>query len=757
MKKLFTILLFLFIITQQLFAVSAYPHPIQYQLPDNTTITITLKGDEIVHWAITLDGYALMLNKNGYYEYAILDEYLDMVCSGIRANNIEARSSEEIIFLQTIEKDLRFSSEQIYYMRSLRGFEAEFIKNNGSRFVGEVHAPLILVDFPNNLFTKTQEDFQLLMNQPNYYSGEHNGSVYDFFYSNSYGQLEFTVDVYGPYTMSQDVGHYDNNTAGGDSRLMAREAAIAAHEDGCDFSVYDLDDDGNVDGLHIIFAGHGQEAGAPVGQSIWSHAWSIYNYHLTLDEKRVYRFSCSPELRGSNGNNITFIGVIAHELSHVFGLPDLYDTDYSGSGGQSVDLGAWDIMAGGSWNDNGRTPANHNAWSKSTLEWIEIITLSSPCEITIPNPQEVGIGYRINTQTDNEYFILENRQKVDWDAYIPNSGMLIFHIDENYSGWGNNCINCYPAHRGMYIKQAGGGPNSNSTNRSNDPYPRAGNTSFTDLSVPNAKSWAGMGTGKPVTEISHNTNDSTIYFKFMDGNLFQVALFAYPQNAGTVTGSNLYLEGTDVTVTASAAYNFVFKEWRVNNEVVSTSTSYTFTVSEDIELTAHFASKIATLSNITLSEGTLTPSFNPSGANYTVHVECSQISITGIPSNENATVDGNVEDATLDLGSNIFPIIVTAEDEVTTRTYTVTVNRTLLSVNNIDNSQINIYPNPTNSYVIVESEEIITSISLFNSIGVKLFENKNIGEKSFRIDIDDFASGIYFIRIDGETRKLIKE
>jgi M6 family metalloprotease-like protein len=53
-------------------------------------------------------------------------------------------------------------------------------------------------------------------------------------------------------------------------------------------------------------------------------------------------------------------------LSHVFGLPDFYDTDYE-SQGQSLDTGAWDIMAEGSWNDQGRTPANHTAWSKNYL------------------------------------------------------------------------------------------------------------------------------------------------------------------------------------------------------------------------------------------------------------------------------------------------------------------------------------------------------------------------------------------------------
>jgi len=83
--------------------------------------------------------------------------------------------------------------------------------------------------------------------------------------------------------------------------------------------------------------------------------------------------------------------------------------------------------------------------------------------------------------------------------------------------------------------------------------------------------------------------------------------------------------------------------------------------------------------------------------------------------------------------------------------------KSILSIENIEIKQISIYPNPTNSYVTIESEDVINSFVIFNSLGVKLLENKNVMEKSFRIDIEDFASGIYFIRIDGETRKLIKE
>jgi Fibronectin type III domain. len=119
---------------------------------------------------------------------------------------------------------------------------------------------------------------------------------------------------------------------------------------------------------------------------------------------------------------------------------------------------------------------------------------------------------KINTSTQNEYFLLENRQKQGWDEYIPASGLLIYHVDEN-----NGLSNRNPAHRGLYIKQAGGNSSSTSANRATDPYPQGANDSFTDISVPNSKSWAGVDTDKPVTDIIHNTSNKTITFQFIGG------------------------------------------------------------------------------------------------------------------------------------------------------------------------------------------------------------------------------------------------
>jgi hypothetical protein len=198
----------------RLTAVPAYPHPITYQLPDNSTLTILLKGDEKVHWAQTVDGYSLLLNQEGYYEYAIKSATGAMVASGVRTRNIQDRNSEEILFTMRLQKSIRFNAEQVQAMRSLwearDGAIERFLSTRGTRLAGSVKAPLILVGFQGKPFTSNASDFELLLNQPNYTAnGTITGSVYDYFYDNSYGQLQFTVDVFGPYTMPESIASYN--------------------------------------------------------------------------------------------------------------------------------------------------------------------------------------------------------------------------------------------------------------------------------------------------------------------------------------------------------------------------------------------------------------------------------------------------------------------------------------------------------------------------------------------------------------------
>lgn len=60
---------------------------------------------------------------------------------------------------------------------------------------------------------------------------------------------------------------------------------------------------------------------------------------------------------------------------------------------------------------------------------------------------------------------------------------------------------------------------------------------------------------------------------------------------------------------------------------------------------------------------------------------------------------------------------------------------------------IRIYPNPAEDYIMVVSDEVMDHIELYNALGLKIKEIKEVG-KEYRLDVKDCPGGIYFIQIN---------
>ncbi|MFZ4412596.1 MAG: M6 family metalloprotease domain-containing protein [Bacteroidales bacterium] len=527
MKKSFyyfltiTICFQLFLLTNTALAVIAYPYPIEFKQPDGSKITILLKGDEKVRWAETSDGYAILYNQFGTYEYAVLDSKNNLIPSGIQARNLANRSTADNVYLGNIPKYLHYSTEQVQLMKSAWSvYQSE--SQNTFPTSGNRSLVCILIGFTDLAFAKTQTDFNNLFNQINYTASGATGSVKDFYLENSYNQLNLTVTVAGPFTAANNQAYYGANTGSQGTDIRPRELvaeAVNLANPTVNFANFDNDNDGTVDGVYVIYAGFGEEAGGGTN-CIWAHAWNLATT-LTLDGKTISKYSCSPELSGNSGTSITNIGVICHEFGHVLGAPDYYDIDYA-TGGQYDGTGNWDIMAGGSWNNGGKTPAHHNAYTKTMVyAWASPTLLSSASQITLSNAAENSNSYyRYNTTTTDEYFLIENRQQLKFDASIPGHGMIIYHVDGSYISTASG-INA-ASHQGMYpvcANATGNPPTTYGTiNGGGCPFPGTGaKTSFTDLTTPNSKSWATVNTAKPITLITENITNKTVSFSFMGG------------------------------------------------------------------------------------------------------------------------------------------------------------------------------------------------------------------------------------------------
>ncbi len=359
---------------------------------------------------------------------------------------------------------------------------------------GKVNQPVlvILADFWDNTadtFNYSQSHYEDMLFSSDSYP---TGSMRDYYLENSYGQLDVTGTVsiwlrmphpYSYYVSGQyGFGTYPNNVQG-----LVEDAVLEA-DSSIDFSVFDTDDDGFVDALAVVHAGPGAEATGNYND-IWSHMWVTHS-PILVDGVWVFAYSMDPE----NGE----IGVFGHELGHVFGLPDLYDTD-----GSSEGLGNWSMMAGGSWGGGGAKPSHFDPWCKKELGFITpyVVTTFLP-EEEIPAVEFTPSVYKLWTDglCSDEYFFVENRQKIGFDFYLPGGGILIYHIDENQPNNDNEF------HYKVALEQADGMFNleyNQNRGDAGDPFPGfIDNRLFDGFTIPGSGGYDGEGTFVSVSEIS---------------------------------------------------------------------------------------------------------------------------------------------------------------------------------------------------------------------------------------------------------------
>ncbi len=114
MQKLYIVVLLMFILGfKQNYAVTAYPYPVTIEQPDGTKLTVVLKGDEHLHWAITTDGYTLMRNQEGIFVYAEKNSEGDLIPSAVKATEVNQRGFAELSFLKGLQKNLFYSGSQL--------------------------------------------------------------------------------------------------------------------------------------------------------------------------------------------------------------------------------------------------------------------------------------------------------------------------------------------------------------------------------------------------------------------------------------------------------------------------------------------------------------------------------------------------------------------------------------------------------------------------------------------------------------------
>lgn len=492
--------------------VPAYPYPLTASQPDGEKITLIMKGDRVLHWYETPAGKKVLQNSQGYFVYAEKDAD-NLLIPGKKIvrkdDGLVLKSASNNI--SSTEKTVFFSKAQIDDKNVRYYTNASSTPKLSHPTSGNCKLLVILVDFPDQTALLTPNVLNNVMNQENY---DGTGSFRDYYLEASYRKLDITTTVTQWVRASKNMSYYgEDDSYGWDLHIpeLVREVIDSMEARGTDFSEYDNDHDGYLDAIQVIHAGYGTESGAPAS-SIWSHSYVLDDYRVSYDGVIIDDYSIYPELRSNTGSDPVQIGVICHEFGHNLGLDDYYDVDDVGSGGWAFDLNDWDLMSSGMWNNDGATPAGHNAYSKHIIGWLNLTELINPTPIELRNSDEFPEAYFYSTSTSDEFFVFENRQQVGFDTYIPGHGLLVYHVDKNYSGWSNNTINVDPAHQAFDLEEADN--ILSAATRDGDAFPGTANiTEFTDFTLPGSRSWANQTSDKPITKIEETAG--IISFDFL--------------------------------------------------------------------------------------------------------------------------------------------------------------------------------------------------------------------------------------------------
>ncbi|MDO5110854.1 MAG: M6 family metalloprotease domain-containing protein [Clostridia bacterium] len=239
--------------------------------------------------------------------------------------------------------------------------------------------------------------------------------------------------------------------------------ALKQAEQYVDFASYDKNGNGVLETNELVLycpiAGYEMSA-TDQGPATWAIQWNFYFACCSTDAEgdiitpetyaeaggmTIKEFTTAGECYDgiSLPRGISSYATACHELGHVLGLPDLYNT-YGTPTPQNVNL--LSLMAGGNWGfdwreeDKPPRPTYLDAWSKTALGFFTPETAEDGKEYTLcdaSQPSRYSI-LRIDTADPDEYYLLENRQYAGYDRYLSTfyaaRQYFNYHVDPLHEG-----------------------------------------------------------------------------------------------------------------------------------------------------------------------------------------------------------------------------------------------------------------------------------------------------------------------------------
>lgn len=494
MKRAGTIILLLFLCAAAR-ATAAYPLPVTVRQPDGTTVTIIMHGDEFCRWTTNIWGHPVRQDADGYWR--VSPSLSPIQLSAIRQYSLDR-------------------------MLPSRDLQHPPVTKSGTEQPGDIRVLVIPVQFSDTTFRKEdyREYLDRKLNSPGFSEEGADGSAKDYFEANFIGST-FTFDITDIVTLDREASYYGANDESVPSMILydinmpqlVREACTKL-DSKIDFRQYDRNGDGKIDHLIFVYAGYNEAEGGG-SDAIWSHEWDLTNKKFKFDGVTIGLYAAAAELHGASGSIDAGIGTFCHELSHTFGLKDLYDVNYGGDGICNCLWQTLSLMDYGNFTNSGKTPPFYCAIERETAGSADIRTLLADETVELEPIHRAGTFYRHYTETEGEYFLIEVRSETGWDKHIGGHGMVIYHIDKserNVGGiqasvrWNENLINTVSGHECADLVESL--PDARSIRQVF--FPGQGSvTEFGPLTIPAFESWDGNSQMLRISDIAQKEETVT--------------------------------------------------------------------------------------------------------------------------------------------------------------------------------------------------------------------------------------------------------
>lgn len=393
---------------------------IPIDLPDGSTVEVTAYGDEF-HCRMEDDrGFTVVIDPDsGWLCYAeIAADGSRLVSSGIRSGRAAPAGLRAHLEL-TPEAATEAAAEAKLAIWGPDGLPGDASKMHSAPLLGALQGITIFVDFEDVPGTVPVPYMQAFLNEPGFSGHGTAGSVRDYFLDVSYGAFDYTNWSPNVYFRSTRSHAYYNSAPMGEANHLAVEMLLKLDASGFDFSQYDVDGDGVIDAINLLTAGWfaGDSALHPhASDTIELELDGVMARHFTIQNTRY---------------TVPTLGIFCHENGHMLGgWPDLYAANPANEGL----LGSFCLM---SMNGGGfEVPVRPNAYFRMLVGWATVQQLDRSAGTFSANIAQNTI-YRLphpNPQETAEFYIIDNRQQIGRDIRIPDSGLMVLHIDEdNYN------------------------------------------------------------------------------------------------------------------------------------------------------------------------------------------------------------------------------------------------------------------------------------------------------------------------------------